>query len=87
MNGAGFEAGGSVTFSGTATDLEDGTLTANLEWSSSLDGFLGSGGSVTRTDLADGSERAAQRVRVEVAVRALLRAKRPVNVDAETGVL
>ena len=62
-NGAGFEAGGSVTFSGIATDPEDGTLTANLEWRSSLDGFLGSGGSVTRTDLADGAHTITASVR------------------------
>jgi hypothetical protein len=38
-----------VTFTGTADDLEDGPLTATLTWTSSVDGALGSGGSVTRT--------------------------------------
>ena len=37
-NGSTFNVGDSVTFSGTATDGEDGTISASLSWSSSLDG-------------------------------------------------
>lgn len=40
--------GASVTFSGSASDPEDGSLTSGLVWSSSLAGPLGMGGSVTR---------------------------------------
>ena len=37
--------GDSVTFAGTATDTEDGDLTAGLTWTSSIDGQFGTGGS------------------------------------------
>jgi hypothetical protein len=47
--------GNPVSFSGTANDAEDGDLTASLEWSSSIDGSIGSGGSFTTTTLAVGS--------------------------------
>ena len=40
-------AGTPVTFTGTAVDPEDGDLTSNLEWTSSIDGPLGVGGSFT----------------------------------------
>ncbi|MCH8513096.1 MAG: DNRLRE domain-containing protein [Kiritimatiellae bacterium] len=46
--------GDSVTFTGTATDAEDGDITANATWTSSLDGALGSGGSVSTTTLSPG---------------------------------
>jgi hypothetical protein len=45
-DGASFLTGDTITFSGTATDFEDGDLTQSLVWSSSLDGELGRGGSV-----------------------------------------
>ncbi len=38
-----------LAFSGTATDAEDGDLTAALSWASSIDGPLGSGGTVNAT--------------------------------------
>ncbi|MDP3154525.1 MAG: PKD domain-containing protein [Archangium sp.] len=48
--------GSSVTFTGSGTDAEDGALTgAALEWSSSRDGVLGTGVSVTTTTLTAGS--------------------------------
>jgi hypothetical protein len=37
-----------LTFSGSASDAEDGSLTAKLVWSSSIDGPLGMGGSVSK---------------------------------------
>src|SRR5262245_19995034 len=40
-------AGLPVTFTGTANDLEDGSLTASLGWSSDRDGALGTGGAFT----------------------------------------
>ena len=54
---AGFEAleGTEVTFVGEATDAEDGALTGDaLTWSSSLDGDLGTGGTVSMTTLSLG---------------------------------
>ena len=45
-DGSSATAGDLVAFAGTAVDPEDGDLTANLEWSSNIDGVLGTGGSV-----------------------------------------
>ncbi|MDC1404142.1 sulfatase-like hydrolase/transferase [Akkermansiaceae bacterium] len=42
-NGATFTPGASVTFTGTASDPEDGDLSASLSWSSSIDSSVGSG--------------------------------------------
>ena len=44
-NGASFSEGTSVAFAASATDAEDGDLTASLSWTSSLDGPIGAGGS------------------------------------------
>ena len=44
-----------MSFSGTAIDTEEGDLTSSLGWVSSLDGVIGSGGSVTTTSLSVGS--------------------------------
>lgn len=49
-----FDEGTSVAFSGTATDSEDGDLTAELVWMSDLDGQIGTGGSFLR-ELSVGS--------------------------------
>jgi hypothetical protein len=48
-NGATFTQIDSIPFAGTATDAEDGPLTASLSWSSSIVGVIGSGGSFTTT--------------------------------------
>jgi VCBS repeat-containing protein len=53
-NGATFNTGNAVSFSGTASDFEDGDLTASLVWTSDLDGQIGSGGSFSRSDLSVG---------------------------------
>ena len=45
-----FLPGDSISFRGSADDLEDGALTgASLVWGSHLDGLLGTGGSITAT--------------------------------------
>jgi hypothetical protein len=44
-DGAVAAAGAPIAFSGTASDAEDGNLTASLSWTSDLDGPLGTGGS------------------------------------------
>jgi Carboxypeptidase regulatory-like domain len=55
MDGAGVYEGAMVTFSGTGTDLEDGTLTgASLVWESSIDGQIGTGETFQRDDLSLG---------------------------------
>ncbi len=54
-DGSSFTAGDSVTFSGSADDTEDGDLSASLNWTSSLDGSLGSGASFTTTSLSVGT--------------------------------
>ena len=40
--------GASVTFTGSATDPQDGSLTSSLAWSSNIDGSIGLGGSFSR---------------------------------------
>ncbi|MEM7349176.1 MAG: reprolysin-like metallopeptidase [Acidobacteriota bacterium] len=54
-DGSSSTVGDSVTFTGTANDVEDGNLTASLSWSSSIDGTIGSGGSFATTALSVGS--------------------------------
>ena len=54
ITGTTVDQGTSVTFTGTATDNEDGNLTASLSWSSDLDGVIGSGGSFSTTTLSAG---------------------------------
>jgi hypothetical protein len=52
-NGATFDSGATINFSGTAHDAEDGDLTCDLAWTSNIDGQIGSGGSFSAT-LSDG---------------------------------
>ncbi len=54
-NGSSSTAGDSVSFAGSATDPEDGNISANLSWSSSLDGNIGSGASFSTSSLSQGS--------------------------------
>lgn len=53
-NGDSFANGATIDFAGTATDFEDGTLTANIAWTSSIDGSIGNGGSFS-VSLSDGA--------------------------------
>ena len=48
-------SGDSVTFSGTATDPEDGTISADIMWTSSLDGPIGTGASFSTASLSLGT--------------------------------
>ncbi|HXV64356.1 MAG TPA: Ig-like domain-containing protein [Vicinamibacteria bacterium] len=48
-DGSSFDERASISFSATAGDVEDGDLSANLSWSSDLDGAIGSG-----TDFSNG---------------------------------
>ena len=54
-NNAEFTEGASVTFSGSASDDEDGNISANIVWSSSRDGNIGTGSSVNTSSLSFGT--------------------------------
>jgi hypothetical protein len=47
--GSTFTESSAITFSGTSSDKEDGTLTNYLVWTSNISGQIGSGGSFTRS--------------------------------------
>ncbi len=53
MDGSTSDSGTAINFAGTASDTEDGDLTASLVWTSDLDGQIGTGGSFSTT-LSDG---------------------------------
>ncbi len=53
-DGAEFIEGLDATFTGTATDPEDGDVTSSMIWTSSLDGEIGQGASVTLNTLSVG---------------------------------
>ncbi|HUF16217.1 MAG TPA: S8 family serine peptidase, partial [Acidimicrobiia bacterium] len=53
-DGASFSSGESISFAGSASDVEDGDITGSLEWTSDLDGQIGTGGSFSAT-LSDGT--------------------------------
>ena len=48
-NNATYGYGSAVSFSGSASDTQDGNLTASIRWTSSIDGQIGTGGSFSRT--------------------------------------
>jgi len=47
--GSTFTEGSAISFSGTSSDKEDGTLTNYMVWTSSISGQIGSGGTFTRS--------------------------------------
>ncbi len=50
-----FTSGAAISFVGSATDLEDGSRTASLVWTSSINGQIGTGGSFTTSSLSAGT--------------------------------
>jgi hypothetical protein len=54
-DGSNFDSGATILFEGTASDTEDGDLTANLDWISSIDGLIGAGGSFSTNALSNGN--------------------------------
>ncbi len=54
-DGSGYLVGGSITFAGTANDAEDGNLSAEIQWNSSIDGVLGAGSSLVVNTLSVGT--------------------------------
>jgi protocatechuate 3,4-dioxygenase beta subunit len=52
-DGATYASGATIDFAGTASDVEDGDVTASLVWTSDIDGQIGAGGSFSAA-LSDG---------------------------------
>ncbi|GAB1268389.1 hypothetical protein NBRC116493_16420 [Aurantivibrio infirmus] len=52
---ASFIQGQTITFTSTAIDVEEGDISALIQWSSNLDGSLGFGGSININSLTTGS--------------------------------
>jgi hypothetical protein len=48
VNNASITQGASLTFSGSASDTQDGNLSAKIQWKSSIDGAIGTGASVAK---------------------------------------
>jgi hypothetical protein len=55
VGGSSFTSGSTISFSGSATDTQDGTLTSGLVWRSSLNGQIGTGGSFSTSALSPGT--------------------------------
>ena len=53
-DGSSFASGDTILFEGTASDTEDGGLTASLVWTSDMDGQIGTGGTFSTT-LSEGN--------------------------------
>jgi hypothetical protein len=82
VNGTSVVEGTSINFNGSATDTQDGTLTASLVWTSSLDGRIGTGGRFSRT-LSAGSHA----ITAKVVDSAGLSASKQVGVTVTTKVI
>lgn len=70
-DGASVEAGTPIAFQGSASDPEDGDLTASVAWSSDRDGSLGAGGSFTTSALSVGVHQVEARVQDTAGLPAL----------------
>jgi subtilisin family serine protease len=54
-DGSSFTLGDEITLSGTADDTEDGDISSNIEWHSSVDGYLHAGASFKISSLSVGN--------------------------------
>ena len=54
-NGSSFSIDDSVTFRGSAIDLEDGDISNRLSWTSNIDGDIGSGPTFSTSSLSEGT--------------------------------
>ncbi|HFD11538.1 MAG TPA: hypothetical protein ENJ32_03570, partial [Crenotrichaceae bacterium] len=54
-DGTNFTVGNNISFTGTGSDTEDGSVTASLAWYSNIDGFLATGGSFSTAGLTEGT--------------------------------
>jgi subtilisin len=61
VDGSIFDSGATILFEGTASDPEDGDITASLVWTSNIGGSIGAGGSFSMT-LSDGTHTIAAEV-------------------------
>ncbi|HXW04556.1 MAG TPA: M36 family metallopeptidase [Vicinamibacterales bacterium] len=61
-NNSSFTVGTAISFSGSASDAEDGSLSSALVWTSSRDGQIGTGASFSRADLSVGTHTIAASV-------------------------
>lgn len=61
-SGSAFVQGDEITFSAVANDAEDGSLDASIEWTSSINGTLGTGATIVTTALNKGSHVITARV-------------------------
>src|SRR5262245_4061244 len=61
-SGSTFSSGAAITFSGSGTDRQDGNLSSSLAWTSSIDGLLGYGATLSRT-LSSGTHTVTASVR------------------------
>src|SRR5438128_4195900 len=71
-----------ITFTGSASDLEDGDVTAAISWTSARDGALGTGGTITHM-LSEGTHQ----LTATVADRGGLTASATVTIQVVTGVV
>jgi hypothetical protein len=53
-DGSSFPEGSPISFTGTGDDVEDGDISANLSWTSSVDGAIGTGASFSTSTLSLG---------------------------------
>jgi subtilisin family serine protease len=54
-NGSSFSLGANVTFTGSASDVQQGNMSASLVWTSSIQGVIGNGASFGTTALSAGT--------------------------------
>jgi hypothetical protein len=55
VSGSSFLQGDAITFSATATDAEDGDISANINWESNIDGAIGTGTLISSSILSVGT--------------------------------
>ncbi len=54
-NGSSFNQGVNINFTGTASDTEDGDISGDIDWTSSINGFLDTGASINTSSLSVGT--------------------------------
>jgi hypothetical protein len=68
-NNSSFAAGATITFAGSASDREDGSLSSSIVWTSSINGQLGVGASVSKS-LSNGTHTITAKVTDKAGVTA-----------------
>lgn len=62
LDGSVYDPGDTISFAATATDPEDGDLTGTIQWTSSIDGLIGTGGAFSSATLSPGTHLVTARV-------------------------